>query len=201
MSLTHTHTHTHVLQTSSLAPQSRTPTCTRDCLPTHLLDTRGCHTSFFPSLENGKWRRGTISLNVGGPIFGDWRMNKTSSPPWVKNGQWRKLLVRRFHRKTILHSPFSTYHKGLSHFLHEEAILLAPLLPHSPFSHSPRRCDNPYCLPCDSKLFYHNTHQVLLSTNSACSAMALQSTFNVGVHRWHPKCAWKFEKNSSNTVM
>ena len=33
----------------------------------------------------------------------------------------------------ILHSPFSTGHKGVSTFLHEEAILLA-LFPHSPFS-------------------------------------------------------------------
>jgi hypothetical protein len=32
------------------------------------------------------------------------------------------------------HSPFSTSHKGVSHFLHGEAIILAPLFPHSPFS-------------------------------------------------------------------
>jgi hypothetical protein len=44
--------------------------------------------------------------------------------------------VRRFHRKAILHSPFSTGHKGVSHFLHGEAILLAALflILHSPFS-------------------------------------------------------------------
>jgi hypothetical protein len=33
-----------------------------------------------------------------GPFLeiGEWRMEKTSSPPRVKNGEWRKLLVEGF---------------------------------------------------------------------------------------------------------
>ena len=33
--------------------------------------TTGCHTSFSSFLENGEWRRGTLSLNGGGLILGD----------------------------------------------------------------------------------------------------------------------------------
>ena len=63
---------------------------------------RGCHTSFFPFSENGEWGRGKLALNGGGPILGDWRMEtgETFSPPWVKNGEWRKLLLEGF---TIFH--------------------------------------------------------------------------------------------------
>jgi hypothetical protein len=149
------------------------------------LQSRGCHTSFFPFSENEEWGRGTLSLNGGGPILGGWRM---------ENGEWRKFLLlpgeeckmektscakfspqsttltshkcfsKKIHTiesawwmrkrtsnpsvwiehkflphaggngKPILHSPFSTGHKGVSHFLHGEAILLAPLFPHSSFS-------------------------------------------------------------------
>ena len=42
----------------------------------------GCHTSFFPFSEDGEWGRGTLSLMTGA-IFGEWRVEKTSSP-WMK---------------------------------------------------------------------------------------------------------------------
>jgi hypothetical protein len=57
---------------------------------------KGCHTSFFPFSENGKWGRDTLSLNGGGPILGDWKMEKISSPPRVNNEEWRKFLVEGF---------------------------------------------------------------------------------------------------------
>jgi hypothetical protein len=40
--------------------------------------TMGCHTSFFLFLEDEGWGRGTLSLNGGRPVLGDWRMEKTS---------------------------------------------------------------------------------------------------------------------------
>jgi hypothetical protein len=51
------------------------------------LNNRGCHTSFFLFSENGEWGHGTLSLNGGGSILGDWRM---------ENEEWRKHLVEGF---------------------------------------------------------------------------------------------------------
>ena len=36
-------------------------------------DNRGCHTSFLPFSEVGEWWSGTLSLNGGGPILGEWK--------------------------------------------------------------------------------------------------------------------------------
>jgi hypothetical protein len=38
-------------------------------------------------MENGEWGRGTLFLNGGGPILGDWRL---------ENGERRKLFVEGF---------------------------------------------------------------------------------------------------------
>jgi hypothetical protein len=47
-------------------------------------------------------------------------------------------LHRQERHKVILHSPFSEKAtKGCYTFLHGEAILLTPLFPHSPRTHSP----------------------------------------------------------------
>ena len=43
---------------------------------------RGYHTSFFLFSENGEWGRCTLSLNGGGPIFGDWRMENEENFLW-----------------------------------------------------------------------------------------------------------------------
>jgi hypothetical protein len=43
---------------------------------------RGCHTSFFLFSENGEWGRGTLSLNGGGPILRDWRMENGENLLW-----------------------------------------------------------------------------------------------------------------------
>ena len=85
--------------------------------------------------------------------------NLTSSPPRVKNEEFSEKVspqsscfspgVTSF---TASVSPFSEKAtKGCHTFLHGEAIMLAPLFSHSPFSilrepilQPPRRCDNPY---------------------------------------------------------
>jgi hypothetical protein len=82
-------------------------------------------------------------LNGGGTILGDWRMENEENFFSSTGEKWRKLLVRRFHSKAILHSPRAT--KG---------VTLSPWRSYpigssfSSFSilHSPKRCDNPYCL-------------------------------------------------------
>ena len=71
----------------------------------------------------------------------------TSSPPRVKNGEFSEKFSPQasYFSPAGLHSPFSTLHspfsekatKGCHTFLHIEAILLAPLFPHSPFSENP----------------------------------------------------------------
>jgi hypothetical protein len=38
--------------------------------------------------------------------IGEWRIEKTSSPPRVKNGEWRKLLVEGF---TIFHLGVASF--------------------------------------------------------------------------------------------
>jgi hypothetical protein len=99
---------------------------------------RGCHTSFFPFSIFREWGRGMLSLKGGGSIFEDWGFH--SFPPWVKNGEWRKLLVRRFYRKA------SVFHMGsllspLEHkFLPHANSRVIPIL-HSLFSilHGPQR--------------------------------------------------------------
>ena len=70
--------------------------------------------------------------------------NLTSSPPWVKNGEFSEKVSPHAYcfspgvASFILHSPFSEKAtKGCHTFLHGEAILLAPLFPHSPFSENP----------------------------------------------------------------
>jgi hypothetical protein len=63
-----------------------------------------------------------------GRFFHRWRLAVARSP-WTEH----KFLPHADSRVIpILHSPRATI--GVSHFLHGEAILLAPLFPHSPFS-------------------------------------------------------------------
>ena len=49
----------------------------------------GCHTSFFPFLENGEWGRGTLFLNGGGPILAEWRKLLNLLYEWrvMENGE------------------------------------------------------------------------------------------------------------------
>jgi hypothetical protein len=53
------------------------------------VDTRDYHTSFFPFSENGEWGRGTLSLNGGGPILGDWRMKNGENFFSTTGEEWR----------------------------------------------------------------------------------------------------------------
>jgi hypothetical protein len=80
-------------------------------------------------MENGDMARSPWMAEGPFSEIGEWRMKKTSSPPRVKNGE--NFLCEGFTAKpfSILHGP-----QRVSHFLHGEAILLAPLFPHSPFS-------------------------------------------------------------------
>jgi hypothetical protein len=64
----------------------------------------------------------------------------TSSPPPVKNGEFSEKFSSQasYFSPACLHSPFSEKAtKGWHTFLHGEAILLAPLFPHSPFFENP----------------------------------------------------------------
>jgi hypothetical protein len=93
------------------------------------LKNRGCHTSFFPFSKDGEWGRGTLSLNGGGPILGDWRME----------------IVEDFLCEGFTAKPFSILHGP------QRGVTLSPWRSYaigssfSSFSilHSPRRCDNP----------------------------------------------------------
>jgi hypothetical protein len=45
--------------------------------------------SFFPFSENGEWGRGTLSLNGGGPILGDWRIENEENFFSSMGEEWR----------------------------------------------------------------------------------------------------------------
>jgi hypothetical protein len=65
----------------------------------------------------------------------------------VKNEEWRMAHGRRMSDQlttSILHSQSPQITKGMSHFLHQEGVLLVPLFSHSLEKfHSRRMCDNP----------------------------------------------------------
>ena len=59
----------------------------------HPIINRGCHTSFLPFSEVGEWRCGTLSLNGGGPILGECKVNQAAKADIIKT--WRDKDLKR----------------------------------------------------------------------------------------------------------